>query len=81
MEQNRFKFQAKDFIPIYGAMRYLRRSTDLTFDEQEPSIRDSMRYGLNCLAQIAYNSVIGIEILNMLEGKPSFTKTLLEKLF
>ena len=67
-----------DLIPFYGGFNYIGRTT-FGIEEEVP-IRDQITKVVITLAQIGYNSVIGAEILNMLEGKPSFTYKLLEKI-
>lgn len=77
MESTDINPKLKELIPLYGAYNYIGRTT--WFGEKHP-IKDHIKAGVITLAQVAYNSVIGIEILNVLEGKPSFTSKLLEKL-
>ena len=67
-----------DLIPFYGGFNYIGRTT-FGIEEEVP-IRDQITKVVITLAQIGYNSVIGAEILSMLEGKPSFTYKLLEKI-
>ncbi|MEK6897689.1 MAG: hypothetical protein AABW93_04135 [Nanoarchaeota archaeon] len=67
-----------DLIPGYGAINYVWRTTYEI--GEKPSVGDEVKGGLLTLAQLVYNSVIGVEIWNALEGKPSFTRQLLEKL-
>ncbi len=67
-----------DLIPFYGWTDYVGRTTFGTWEEVP--IRNQIKRGVIILAQVAYNSYIGAEILNMLEGKPSFTYKLLEKI-
>ena len=65
-----------DLIPGYGAINYVWRTT-FDIGEERP-IRDHIKRGMVTLALIVYNSIVGAELLNMLEGKPTLTSKLLE---
>ena len=67
-----------DLIPLYGGINYIGRTT---YDIREkPSIGNLVMRGVLTLAQIAYNSYIGAEAFNLLEGKPTLTSKILEKI-
>ncbi|MEK6897156.1 MAG: hypothetical protein AABW93_01350 [Nanoarchaeota archaeon] len=78
MEKTNIKPKLSDIIPFYGGINYIGRTS---FDiEEERPIRDHIERGVVTLAQIVYNSFIGADILNMLEGKPTLTSKILEKI-
>ena len=78
MEKINVRPKWTDIIPGYGAINYLWR-TEYGFDEK-PSMGQRLEIAGLTLTQLVYNSVVGVELLNLLEGKPSFTAKLLEKI-
>ena len=64
--QNIFRFQKKDFIPVYGLMRYAERNT-IALDEHNPSRREWVRCGFNNLTLLAYNFSVLYFVPSILE--------------
>ena len=78
MEEIDVKPKLRDIIPLYGCINYVwRTSYDL---EENFSVRDQITRGVITLAQVAYNSFVLAEILFLLEGKPTLTSRILEKI-
>ncbi len=79
MEKTNVKPKLTDIIPGYGAINYIWRTTCYVFDEK-PSVGKHITVGVLNLAQVLYNSVVGVEVLNLLERKQTLTQKILENL-
>jgi len=78
MEKTNIKPRLSDIVPLYGGISYLWRTTYNL--GEKPSIGNQIIRGVITLAQIGYNGFIGAEISNLLEGKPTLTSIVLEKI-
>ena len=79
MEKTKVNPRLRDIVPFYGGFDYIDRTT-FQVDER-PSIKDYFIRGVISLTLLTYNGIIGAEILSKLEGKPSPTLNILEKIF
>ena len=78
MEEIDVKPKLRDIIPLYGGINYVwRTSYDL---EENFFVIDQITRGVITLTQVAYNSFILAEISFLLEGKPTLTSQILEKI-
>ena len=77
-EKTNIKPKLTDIIPLYGGINYIWRTT-YSLDEK-PAISNQIVRGAITLIQIAYNGFVGAEISNLVEGKPTLTSKILEKI-